>query len=1726
MPTQNSPTFRLLCTCALLVSLTASTGCSQLASLFGKKAAADSGEEFIDDDTGEDTDVTDEDIQDDVPDMVDVPDVKKDAAPDAKKDTKDVKDSGPDLQDEPTDLDVEDDATDDAADAADDVDAQDSGPDVQDTGPDVASDVGFDTGVVLFSCKVDLDCGSVTNVCAAQWLCLIDPDTQKGTCVAGDPQANGTACDDGSVCTQNDVCNNGTCLGKLNTCEDGNPCTVDKCVASNGTCTHNPPAPNGPSIACSDGDPCTIGDTCVSGTCSKFTANICDCKVDADCTVQDSADLCTPKHVCTNNACVLGTPKAPCAKSTVPCQNAACDPTSGECILVPAENGAACTDGDICTYPDLCVDGTCGSEPLACNDGNPCTDDSCVPGKDIASGAGCKYANNTAACDDGDDCTGWGQCAAGACTKGALDTEKCGCVVDEDCAKLNTTCGGIYHCTPEKACVLDKTTTIKCSTAGNTSCQTLLCDETLGACAFTFSDTTTKCDDGNVCTVGDHCDGGGKCVKTALFSCPDGDPCTFDYCNPSVGCYHPYNTAPCDDGDACTGPPSAPGKTDGDHCAQGKCLGSPYTDATKLTLICQCQVDTDCKNYDANKCQAPHKCSQAHICTLTGSVPPDPCAAIANKSPCKTYACKIADGTCAATNKINGLGCSDGKFCTSADVCSNGDCLGTPNLCDDGNVCTTDASCAEGPSGAVCDHPPVEDDTACVVDNVCQLSPSCQSGACIGTAKVCDDKNPCTVDACDPKTGCKFLPTTNGTLCDDANPCTGEDGKDPISGGVLKGVDTCVLGKCVAGKAKDCKVANTGPCYTSTCDPSKGGNLDALTNKYACVQNTNTAPCQGGDKCIVNQACLNGVCAGGSTKNCDDANICTDDSCWSLTIDPLTPPGTCIHSALGLTPCDDLNLCTTKDACSLSGVCGGKLLIFDDGNPCTLDSCDAVSGPKHTTDPNGDCGPLAKCSSDDPPKCVFASKPILISEFYVGVPNNPSDDWIEIHNPTSADVSIPSYAIQVAEAKPGDGIGWNTLATTDSAAKILAHGYLLFSHGGTVLGGQATDIMAAALDFNHAQQVDGKGVGIVDANSAPVIIKVGQVRLFDAKNGLVQDRLCLDAGGCTDMGVDITPVTLAIVSANSLERKANAGSTQSNMAFHGSQWLAGNDYVDGAMPNDNFFVRLMPDPQTAKSGVYEPACGGNCAATQICNYNELSEKCVDDTNCAIGCAKNSPWGTLCNTDVMQCIPLVPGVLFSEVLPGGQNDASQQFIEIYNASAQAMDVSGFVIQTKTADKVPTDPWTQLYQLPAGTVLPSHRYYTLATPAYAATGGGVDALLAGSLGLDPAGAALRLWDPRTTVELDTVGWGNALSFTNGSNASYKAAPAPTPGNSLERKSFKDDYNETLKPGGINCLAGNAYDNDNDETDWTEQDTTGAQSLASGMFEPACGGMCFKGLICPYLGTDGGKCRDPMGDCPNCTTFVSATSGGGFACNTSLATSTCDLTGLVIAEVSPQGTASTTATNGTLSGANNEYIMLYNRANQDIVLENLYIQYRVVSTNNFLKATDSTIAKGLTGVIHAHSYFLIVPSVYDGKMPAPDFIASLSWGLDPAKGTVRLSRFDTAGSSLTLDHLAWGDDQNMNAFGEPASTKIAAPVCPGVDPVTKASDGTPCAIRRLPMAGVTASDVTSLFSPWYYAGAGYDTYSNKDNFVTTQTRTPRNSCLQANGSCLNVPSVPQKP
>ena len=629
-------------------------------------------------------------------------------------------------------------------------------------------------------------------------------------------QNEGATCTDGDACTQKDACKGGGCVGAAidvtASCDDNNPCTAAACVPTVG-CIHKP----SPGAPCDDGDGCTANDVCdAAAKCQAGPAK--DCASDSPCligactagacvnvpaaatTTCDDGDACTDKDACDGaGACKAGAPTI--CDDLKPCTDDSCDKAKG-CVQAP--NAALCDDGDACTDKDACDGaGACKGGPLkTCDDGKACTDDSCDKAK------GCVQTSNAAPCDDGDACTDKDACAGGVCQPGAPkacdDGKTC---TDDSCDKAK----GCVHAPNAALCDDGDACTDKdaCDGAGvckggapktcddGKPCTDDSCDKAKGCVQ---AHNAAPCDDGDPCTDKDACSGG-ACKGGAAKVCDDSDDCTTDSCNKSTGqcafakklgcgpeklpftadfsCGSPalvlwtLANDQASPGWAFDATPNAPASVYGtcslnfnngkDFACDGvsKVSGSATSPPLQLGPIVKPVLELELAGqwegvpYDqlllevtsdegkswtlVQNIAAPGmqwKTLMFDLASWKGQVVrcrlrffTSDCFANATSGPMIDHV-RVFEAGCSQQSQ-----CEDGNACT-IDTCTNGTCasasaVGTP--CDDGSACTTADSCDA-------------------------------SKTCKGTAKVCDDKDDCTADSCDVKTGACVAPKIPGCV--------------------------------------------------------------------------------------------------------------------------------------------------------------------------------------------------------------------------------------------------------------------------------------------------------------------------------------------------------------------------------------------------------------------------------------------------------------------------------------------------------------------------------------------------------------------------------------------------------------------------------------------------------------------------------------------------------------------------------------------------------------------------------------------------------------------------------------------------------------------------------------------------------------------------------------------------------------------------------------------------
>jgi len=409
-----------------------------------------------------------------------------------------------------------------------------------------------------------------------------------------------------------------------------------------------------------------------------------------------------------------------------------------------------------------------------------------------------------------------------------------------------------------------------------------------GTCGLQAGADNVPCDDGDPCFVGRTCSNA-KCQGGTPLPCDDGDICTADGCDVAQGgCIHIPKTGPCNDGNACTL---------ADHCEDGVCKSgfsscncTSDADCTKFNSDNPCDGTLSCL---AGVCQTTPgsqvKCppGQAGACSVfgcnpatgqCGEVPVENGAACTDSAVC-TVGDECIDGQCISgspgcpcTDDASCIAYDDGNLCNGVMRCNAGQCVADPSTvvsCDVSNPCAAGAcdpktgQCSAQPS----DGAPCDDGSACTTGDVCE------GGGCVGESKACEDSNPCTDDLCDPSGECVFTP--NEAACDDLDECTTVD---LCQGGVCVGLDD----KCSCTKKADCLAFEDGdPCNGTLtcfngkcqaepgtevqCDPSQ--NTDCLANK--CAPGSGTCqlvpvnqgnPCFDGDPCTDDETCTDGQC--------------------------------------------------------------------------------------------------------------------------------------------------------------------------------------------------------------------------------------------------------------------------------------------------------------------------------------------------------------------------------------------------------------------------------------------------------------------------------------------------------------------------------------------------------------------------------------------------------------------------------------------------------------------------------------------------------------------------------------------------------------------------------------------------------------------------------------------------------------------------------------------------
>ncbi|XXF74962.1 lamin tail domain-containing protein [Myxococcaceae bacterium GXIMD 01537] len=250
-----------------------------------------------------------------------------------------------------------------------------------------------------------------------------------------------------------------------------------------------------------------------------------------------------------------------------------------------------------------------------------------------------------------------------------------------------------------------------------------------------------------------------------------------------------------------------------------------------------------------------------------------------------------------------------------------------------------------------------------------------------------------------------------------------------------------------------------------------------------------------------------------------------------------------------------------------------------------------------------------------------------------------------------------------------------------------------------------------------------------------------------------------------------------------------------------------------------------------------PASLGTVPATVTIPANQLSVK-VDFT-----AAQASGQGTLTATlgaqslvaDIKVTAPVTgtDHVVISEFAPQGAAGAADEFIELYNPTNAAIDISGWKLQYKSSTGTAYNATS--YALPAGSIIEPHGYFLVGSGSYSGSGATAADEKWGttlSLGAQAAGGHVRIGKPAIGTAIadsnavDTVGYG-----TGNAPEGTPIAPLPVAAGSYERKANASSTAASMDAGGADAAKGNGFDSDNNAADFIIRTARQPQNKASG-------------------------------------------------------------------------------------------------------------------------------------------------------------------------------------------------------------------------------------------------------------------------------------------------------
>ncbi len=576
-------------------------------------------------------------------------------------------------------------------------------------------------------------------------------------------------------------------------------------------------------------------------------------------------------------------------------------------------------------------------------------------------------------------CTSWDNNTKGACMSAAdaypETPSKCNCDNYELNINVEVGCQSASDCND------------------NNPCTDQICEN--HACVYMNKISGTPCDDQNLCSTNDQCNGAGQCIGTPVFC--SGDIChNAGTCDLATGlCNNPNKTdgTKCDNGDPCSV---------NDKCISGECVGTPATCNTPG--LCQvgpgqceggtCYYNnappgTSC-NGDTGQCDDNGGCGEGDACNIS--------------SDCVLIECLIAEcveSICTYSQDFNCFECTPetvdtdclgalGDNCIIATCDPNTlQCIYSSKLCSSGVDCLIDSCDPQIPGG--CFSTP--DDSLCPTGDQCS-EPICTTQGC--------ELEPTTGNPCISNVPCEVNAVCFNGICAGINSCEAPDSCSTAD---------CDFGQCVISTCLAPTYCNEESSACVQCGPGHACEGDLVCNQDGiCVGCESDFHCVSGDPCVIG-TCLNQECHYNLNQACVPSSQCLIDAqCISQDQCVL---GSCVDKkceyrsnpdCLPANECEISADCKTNDRCiigdCIEGTCFYSLdqtCIPSSTQPCPAPAVVPVPIPTPTPIPvpTPISVPTPIPVATPAPVVVAEPQPVEIAEIPVVVPQTPAVEAID-----------------------------------------------------------------------------------------------------------------------------------------------------------------------------------------------------------------------------------------------------------------------------------------------------------------------------------------------------------------------------------------------------------------------------------------------------------------------------------------------------------------------------------------------------------------------------------------------------------------------------------------------------------------------------------------------------------------------------------------------------------